>query len=146
MIWFPFFGDLFASHGILSLQGIKRRQSGDDAEMRRSSCTIQKQSRPHTRAHTQPQISWLRLTLCLHTSSTLSDNSPEKTGLIMPEQKQWHQAQALTLLLMAEPGRRRQIWICMCEGSHREHVKPDVIGCLVGKYYSNCISLAGCIF
>lgn len=25
-------------------------------------------------------------------------------------------------------------------------VKPDVIACLVGKYYSNCISLAGCAF
>lgn len=28
----------------------------------------------------------------------------------------------------------------------RASVKPDVIACLVGKYYSNCISLTGCTF
>lgn len=40
------------------------------------------------------------------------NNSQEEADLIMPEPKQWHPASAVTLLLMAEPGRRRQPWIC----------------------------------
>lgn len=48
---------------------------------------IHTHTRRHTYIHVLSQISWLRLTQCLHTSSTLSDNSPEKTGLIMPEKK-----------------------------------------------------------